>query len=63
MNEKVNVYVKLENGKWELMMKDVDEKVAIEIWHSVFKTGENRISIETEMSRRIAEMNRKALGL
>lgn len=63
MNKKVNVYVKLENGKWELMMKDVDEKVAQEIWHAVLKTGENRISIETEMGRKIAEENRKALGL
>ena len=43
--EKVDVYVKLQNGNWELMFKDIDEEKAIEIWRAGFATGENRVSI------------------
>lgn len=62
MTKKVNVFVKTQNGEWVLAYEDIDEAIAIEIWKAGFKTGENRISIEDEESRRIKEINRRSLS-
>lgn len=61
--KKVDVYAKAQDGKWVLIFKDIDEKQATDIWTAGFRTGENRISIHDEMSRRIDEINRKQLGI
>ena len=61
--KKVDVYAKTQDGKWVLIFKDIDEKQATDIWMAGLRTGENRISIDDEMSRRVAEINRKQLGI
>lgn len=60
--ELVNVYVKTNEG-WKLAFENITEEQAQEIWMAGFKTGQNNISIENAETRRIDEMNRKALGL
>lgn len=60
--ELVNVYVKTNEG-WKLAFENITEEQAQEIWMAGFKTGQNNISIENAETRRINEMNRKALGL
>lgn len=55
----VNVYA-LVNGTWELLFEDITEEQANAIWLAAFQTGENKISIESERSRRIREMNARA---
>lgn len=52
---KVNVLVKTEKGTWEYVFKNIDEKIATEIWLAGFKTGQNNISIENEISLRLKE--------
>lgn len=54
MNELVNVYAKTAD-KWELLYKDIPEDIAVEIWKSGFRTGENKISIERKADREFLE--------
>ena len=60
MNELVNVYAKTEDG-WKLVFKDIPEDIALEIWKSGFKTGENKISIERKADRDFFERQLKTL--
>lgn len=60
--KKVDLYVRSVNGEWELIFKDINEDEALKIWEAGFKTGENRFSIEDDGSRRIREMNRRAMN-
>ncbi len=50
MKELVDVYAKTENG-WELIYKDIPEDIASEIWMAGFKTGDNKISIESKKDK------------
>ena len=61
-NRLVNVYAETTEG-WKLVFENIPEDQAQEIWMAGFKTGKNKFSIETEESKRIAEHNRKMLGL
>lgn len=60
--EKVNVYAKTAAGRWELIFKDILEDQAREIWLAGFKTGLNRISIDTEIGRDIVKRNLREAG-
>lgn len=60
--KKVDLYVRSVNGERVLKFKDIDEDEALKIWEAGFKTGENRFSIEDDESRRIGEMNRRAMN-
>ena len=50
MNELVDVYAKTEDG-WKLVFKDIPEDIALGIWKSGFRTGENKISIERKADK------------
>lgn len=54
MNELVDVYVKVADG-WELLYEDISEDIALGIWKSGFRTGENKISIERKADREFVE--------
>lgn len=60
--KKVDLYARSVNGEWVLIFKDINEDDALKIWEAGFKTGENRFSIEDDESRRISEMNRRAIN-
>lgn len=60
MNELVNVYAKTKDG-WKLLFKDISENVASDIWRECFKTGENRISIESKKDKLFFEKQAKSL--
>lgn len=60
-NELANVLVKTPTG-WVMIFENIPEDKAQAIWKAGFDAGENVFSIETAESRRIQEMNRKALG-
>lgn len=60
--KKVDLYARNVNNEWVLISKDIDEDEAFKIWEAGFKTGENRFSIEDDESRRIGEMNRRAMN-
>lgn len=60
--KKVDLYARSVDGKWVLIFKDINEDDALKIWEAGFKTGENRFSIEDDESRRITEMNRRAMN-
>lgn len=60
--KKVNLYAKNVNNEWVLIFNDINEDEALNIWEAGFKTGENRFSIEDSESRRIREMNRRAMN-
>lgn len=59
--KKVDLYVRNVNNEWTLIFKDINEDEALKIWEAGFKTGENRFSIEDDESRRIREINRRAM--
>ena len=59
--KKVDLYARNVNNEWVLIFKDINEDEASKIWEAGFKTGENRFSIEDDESRRIREMNRRAM--
>lgn len=59
--KKVDLYVRNVNNEWALIFKDINEDEALKIWEAGFKTGENRFSIEDDESRRIREINRRAM--
>jgi hypothetical protein len=63
MEKKVNVYAKTAEGTWVLLYKNIDEKIASDIWMAGFRTGENRISIEDDEAINIRELNRRILGI
>ena len=58
--ELVNLYAKTADG-WKLVFTNIPESQAQAIWEAGFKTGENNFSIENAESRRVRDMNRKAL--
>lgn len=58
----VDLLAKTASGKWEVIFTQIPESQATEIWRAGFATGENRFSIETEEGKRVAELNKKALG-
>ena len=60
--KKVDLYAKNVNNEWVLIFNDINEDEALKIWEAGFKTGENRFSIEDDESRRISEMNRRAMN-
>ena len=60
MNELVNVYVKTEDG-WKLVFKDIPEDIALEIWMAGFKTGDNKISIESQKDKMFFEKQMEKL--
>ena len=60
MNELVNVYVKTEDG-WKLVFKDIPEDIALEIWMAGFKTGDNKISIESKKDKMFFEKQMEKL--
>lgn len=59
--KKVDLYVRNVNNEWTLIFKDINEDEALKIWEAGFKTGENRFYIEDDESRRIREINRRAM--
>ena len=60
--KKVDLYARNVNNEWVLIFKDINEDEALKIWEAGFKTGENRFSIEDDESRRIREINRRAMN-
>ena len=58
----VDVYVKVASG-WELLYEQIPEDIAQDLWQTGFATGENKISIETETSKRLREYNKRQLGI
>lgn len=60
--KKVDLYARNVDNEWVLIFKGIDEDEALKIWEAGFKTGENRFSIEDDESRRISEMNRRAMN-
>ena len=60
--KKVDLYARNVNNEWVLIFKDINEDEALKIWEAGFNTGENRFSIEDDESRRISEMNRRAMN-
>ena len=54
MKNLVDVYAKTADG-WVLIYKDIPENIALDIWKSGFKTGENKISIERKADREFME--------
>ena len=53
--ELVDVYAKTEDG-WKLVFKDIPEDIASEIWMTGFKTGDNKISIESKRDREFLKL-------
>lgn len=60
MKELVNVYAKTEDG-WKLVFEDISEDIALEIWMAGFKTGKNKISIESKKDRMFFEKQMEKL--
>lgn len=56
----VDVYVQVDSS-WKLLYEQIPEDIAHNIWQAGFATGENKISIETETSKRLREYNKQAL--
>ena len=46
MSNLVDVYAKTTEG-WMLVYKDIPEDIALDIWLAGFRTGENKISIDS----------------